>query len=283
VTQGFTEVSLSIVSRFLAALDPEFVWAAALLAALAYSVRSARRSGLDPRSMYWAAVFAILGGLWGGHLLGLFVHGWEGGPLAFFQFWKGGKSYYGGLMGGGIAGGLFFYYRKVPVLVYADAGMPAVALGYAIGRLGCFLNGDDYGTVSRVPWAVVYFSSTEVHAAQVARGWISPGAMWSLPVHPVQLYASLLGLCLFVWLTNWRPMRAGSRFCAFVISYGLARFIMEFVRGDFRAVLGPLSLPQVFSLIFILVGVRVWLELVLGASAAVRCSMPVAAESSNPV
>ena len=283
MTQGFTEVSLPLVSRFLGELDPEFVWAAALLAALAYSVRSARRSGLDPRNMYWAVVSAILGGLWGGHLLGLFVHGWGGGSFAFFQFWEGGKSYYGGLLGGGIAGGLFFHYRKVPVLAYADASMPALALGYAIGRLGCFLNGDDYGTVSRVPWAVVYLSGTEVHAAQVARGWIGPGAMWSLPVHPVQLYASLLGLCLFVWLTNWRPMRAGSRFCAFVISYGLARFIMEFVRGDFRPVLGPLSLPQVFSLIFILVGVGVWLELVLGASAAVRCSMPVAAESSNPV
>jgi phosphatidylglycerol:prolipoprotein diacylglycerol transferase len=283
VTQGLAEVSLSLASRFLADLDPEFVWAAALLAALAYSVRSARRSGLDPRNMYWAVVFAILGGLWGGHLLGLFVHGWGGGPLSLFQFWQGGKSYYGGLLGGGIAGGLFFYYRKLPVLAYADASMPALALGYAIGRLGCFLNGDDYGSVSTVPWAVVYPSGTEAHAAHVARGWISPGAIWSLPVHPVQLYASLLGLWLFVWLANCRPMRVGSRFCAFVISYGVARFIMEFVRGDFRAVLGPLSLPQVFSLVFILVGVGVWLELVAGASAVVRCSMPVEEGSSNPV
>lgn len=274
MTQRLAEVSLSSVSRFLAGLDPEFVWAGALLAALAYSVRSARRSGLDPRNMYWAVVFAILGGLWGGHLMGLLVHGWEGGPLALFQFWRGGKSYYGGLLGGGIAGGFFFYYRKLPVLAYADASMPALALGYAIGRLGCFLNGDDYGSVSAVPWAVVYPSGTEAHAAHVARGWISPGAMWSLPVHPVQLYASLLGLCLFMWLTNWRPMRAGSRFCAFVISYGVARFIMEFVRGDFRAVLGPLSLPQVFSLILVLVGVGVWLELVPGASTDIHSSMP---------
>lgn len=283
MTHGLVEVSLSSVSRFLADLDPEFVWAAALLVALAYSVRSARRSGLDPRNMYWAVVFAILGGLWGGHLLGLFVHGWGGGPLAFFQFWRGGKSYYGGLLGGGIAGGLFFYYRKLPVLAYADASMPALALGYAIGRLGCFLNGDDYGSVSAVPWAVVYPTGTEAHAAHVVRGWISPGATWSLPVHPVQLYASLLGLCMFVWLANWRPMRAGSRFCAFVISYGTARFILEFVRGDFRAVLGPLSLPQVFSLIFVLVGIGVWLELVGGASTAVHCTMPVEERSSNSV
>ena len=93
-------MSPSSLFPFLTDLDPGFVWAAALLAALAYSVRSAQRSHLDPRSMYWAVVFAILGGLCGGHLLGLLVHGWQGGPLAFFQFWQGGKSYYGGLVGG---------------------------------------------------------------------------------------------------------------------------------------------------------------------------------------
>jgi phosphatidylglycerol---prolipoprotein diacylglyceryl transferase len=283
VTQGLADVSLSSASRFLANLDPEFVWAAALLTALAYSVRSARRSGLDPRNMYWAVVFAILGGLWGGHLLGLFVHGWGGGPLALFQFWQGGKSYYGGLLGGGIAGGLFFHYRKLPVRAYADASMPALALGYAIGRLGCFLNGDDYGTVSRVPWAVVYPSGTEAHAAHVARGWIGPGAAWSLPVHPVQLYASLLGLCLFTWLASWRPTRAGSRFCAFVISYGVARFIMEWLRGDFRAVLGPLSLPQVFSLLFVFTGLGVWLVLVSGTHVVARCCVPEGERTPTPV
>ncbi len=268
--QAFVEVSLSMTSWLTAAIDPMFAWAAALLAALAYSVRSARRSGLDPRSMYCAVVFAILGGLWGGHLLGLIVHGWVGGALAVFQFWHGGKSYYGGLLGGGTAAGLFFHNRKLPVLAYADASMPALALGYSIGRMGCFLNGDDYGTVSAVSWAVVFPSGTEAHAAHLTRGWISSGAMWSLPVHPVQLYAALFGLCLFVWLAHWHPTRPGSRFCAFVISYGVVRFVIEFVRGDFRSVLGPFSLPQLFSLIFISVGAGLWLELQLRVIAPTR-------------
>lgn len=251
--------SFSAASRYLTSLDPGLVWSVALLAALAYAVRSARRSGLDPHGMYWAVTCAIFGGLWGGHLLGLMVHGWQGGPLALLNFWQGGKSWYGGLLGGGLAGGLFFHYKKLPVLAYADASMPAVALGYSIGRLGCFLNGDDYGTLSQMPWAVTYPPGTEAYADHLARGWITPAAASSLPIHPVQLYASLLGLCLFVLLADWRPRRIGSRFCAFLVLYGAARFCMEqWLRGDFRAVLGPFSLPQIFSLLFVVAGAAIW-------------------------
>lgn len=252
---------LSAASLSAASLDPEFVWTAALLAALAYSLRSARLLGLDRRVMYWAGVCAILGGLWGGHLLGLVVHGSDGEPLGWLRFWAGAKSYYGGLCGGALAGAVFLRLRRLSVVPYADAVVPAVALGYAIGRIGCFLNGDDYGTLSHLPWAVQYPEGTEAHAAHVARGLTDPAALWSLPIHPVQLYASLLGVSLFVFLARWRPSCVGSRFCAFAVMYGVARFAMEGLRGDFRAVLGPLSLPQVFSLVLGFVGIAVWVGL----------------------
>lgn len=242
-------------------LDPRLVWIAALLAALAYSLRSARLLGLNPRVMYWGGVFAILGGLWGGHLLGLVVHGSDGESLGWLRFWSGGKSYYGGLFGGALTGVVFLRFRRLSVLPYADALVPAVALGYAVGRIGCFLNGDDYGTVSHLPWAMHYPSGFEAHAAHVLYGWIEWSDPWSLPVHPVQLYASLLGVGLFVFLAGWQPGRLGSRFCAFAIMYGVARFAMEGLRGDFRAVLGPLSLPQVFSLVLGFVGIAVWVGL----------------------
>src|ERR1035438_679405 len=87
--------------QWLAGLDPGVVWAIALVVALAYSIRSGRLLGLDPRSMYWTGACAYLGGLWGGHLMGLAVHGWQGGPLGLLAFWDGAKSYYGGLLGGG--------------------------------------------------------------------------------------------------------------------------------------------------------------------------------------
>jgi len=239
-------------------LDPSLVWSAALLSALACAVGSARLSGLNPRAMYWAVVYSLLAGLWGAHLLSLLVHGWSGGPLALFQFVQGGKSLFGGLLLGGLTAGLYFHHRKLPVLAYADAAMPALALGYAIGRVGCFLNGDDYGTTTHVGWAVVYPPGTEAYDAHLERGWISSADRWSLPVHPVQLYASLLGLALFIMLARWHPKRAGTRLCAYLLLYGAGRFCMEFLRGDFRAVLGPFSLPQLFSIGFVLTAAVIW-------------------------
>jgi phosphatidylglycerol:prolipoprotein diacylglycerol transferase len=237
---------------------PGVIWAAALVAALLHAVHSASRLQLDRRYMYWTGVWALLGGLWGGHILSRIVEGSSGGLWVWLQFWESSKSYFGGLIGGALAGAIYLRCRKLPLRPYADATVPAVSLGYAIGRIGCFLNGDDYGSITHVPWAVVYPPGAEAYAAHVSRGWISPGAAWSLPIHPVQIYASLLGLSMFVALAKWRPKRAGDRLCLFIGLYGAGRFAMEWLRGDFRAVLGPLSLPQVFSLLFIVgaLGIR---------------------------
>jgi len=245
--------------RWLAGFDPGMLWAAALLAASAHAVYSAWRAGLSTRAMYWAVVCSLLGGLWGANLFSLLVHGWDGGPLAVFAFVPGGKSLFGGLLLGGFAAWLYFRSRKLPVLAYADAAMPALALGYAIGRIGCFLNGDDYGTLTLARWAVVYPPGTEAYQAHLARGWISPSDAWSLPIHPVQLYSSLLGLAVFVVLVTWRPKWEGGRLCAYLILYGFGRFLLEYLRGDFRRVLGPFSLPQLFSLGFMLLGIGIWL------------------------
>lgn len=274
-------VSLQAAPRLVTFIRPDVVTSVALLAALAYAVRSARVSGLSARAMYWAAVCSLVAGLWGSYLLALVVHGWEGGPLALFQFVQGGKSLFGGLLLGGCAAGLYFHFRKLPVLAYADAAMPAVALGYAIGRIGCFFNGDDYGTLSHLPWAVTYPPGTEAYADHLARGWIGPSALTSLPIHPVQLYLSLVGICLFLLLANWRPKTIGGRLCAYLVIYGVARFVLEYLRGDFRMVLGPFSLPQLFALLFVFTGIATWFgvrrrarsaDTLMGASAAAAVS-----------
>jgi phosphatidylglycerol:prolipoprotein diacylglycerol transferase len=238
-------------------LDPGMLWITGLLAGLAYAVRSARLAGLDARAMYWASVCAVFGGVWGGHVLVvLYEPGAEG--LAFLRVWLGGKSFYGGLFGGALAALLYLRMRRLPIAAYADAGIPGVALGYAIGRVGCFVNGDDYGTPSNLPWAVQFPAGTEAHAAHLARGWINDPAAWSLPVHPTQLYAALLGLLLFLVLTQRHWRAPASRVCFFAIAYGTARFFLEWLRGDWQVGLGPLSLPQLFSLFLVLVGVITW-------------------------
>ena len=247
-------------SWFLGSLDPGAVWATALVIALGYALFSARRDGLDQRAVYWAGALGILFGLWGGRLLGLAYYGVEGGPLDWLRFWSGGQAQYGNLIGGGLAVILFLKLRKLPVLAYLDSIAPALALGISIGRIGCFVNGDDCGTVSHLPWAVQFPPGTEAYADHVTRGWIASTAMLSLPVHPVQLYATLVWLGFFVVLVVYRPERAGLRLALFACLQGIGRFVEQYFRGDFQPVLGPLSLTQLISLFFIAAAIGVWLS-----------------------
>lgn len=248
---------LPSAAQSFAAAGPNLFWLAALVAALAYAVRSAHLSRLDTAAMYWAGVGAILCGLWGAHVLVVLQHP-SANATAFLQVWVGGKAFYGGLGGGAFAFFLCLSLRGLPVLAYADAAAPAVALGYAIGRIGCFVNGDDYGTLSSLPWVVRFPAGTEAHAAHVARGWINATDAWSLAVHPTQLYASTLGFLLFLTPARRHTGAPGSRFCLYAVVYGTARFFMEWLRGDFRAVLGPFSLPQLCSLILVSWGLVTW-------------------------
>lgn len=264
-----SEAMLPEALRLLANLDPGFVWIAALLVAFAYALRSARLDALDPRGMYWAGVCALLGGLWVSHWTGLYVYGTGGDPLVALRFWTGGKTFFGALLGGACAGALFLHVLRLPILPYADAVAPAVALGYSIGRLGCFLNGDDFGTLTRVPWSVQYPPGTEAFAAHVTRGWIASSADWSLRVHPVQLYLALVGLTLFVLLTRARRSFPGSRAMLYFIVYGAARFSLEWLRGDFVPVFGPFSLWQLSSLLLIGAGVGMRIHVARQHSVAV--------------
>lgn len=251
---------LHTMQQFLVALDPGFVWAGAILSAMAYAVSAARRESLNTRAVYWACVLAIVFGLWGGHLLGIVYYGTDGRPWAWLRFWSGGQAQYGGLIAGAAAVLLFLKIRKISLLTYADVIAPGVALAVAIGRIGCFLNGDDFGSLSRLPWAVRFSPGTEAYADHLTRGWIAPTDALSLPVHPVQLYATLIWLGFFVVLTVYRPDRPGLRLALFACLHGIGRFVEQYLRGDFQPVLGPLSLTQLISLFFIAVGAGIWLS-----------------------
>src|SRR5204863_6372232 len=126
-----------------------------------------------------------------------------------------------------------------------------LAFGYGIGRFGCFFNGCDFGVGSSVPWAVRYPPGTEAYSAHVARGWITPGDPLSLPVHPVQLYAAAAGLVMFLVLSRWKAAWPGQRIWLFALFYGVYRFCVEWLRGDFRPLIGPFSLPQVLGILLV--------------------------------
>src|SRR5579859_347597 len=244
-------------------LDPSLCWAGALVAALVCAVLCAKKSNFNARTVYWAGVLGLIFGMWGGHMLGIFYYGTDGRPWAWLRFWSGGQAQYGGLAAGTIAASLFLITRRVPFFLYADALIPSVALGVAIGRIGCFLNGDDFGSLSNQPWAIRFPAGTEAYADHFNRGWITPQDSVSLAVHPVQLYATAFWLGLFVALIAWKST-PGERLGIFAIGHGLGRYLEQLFRGDFQAVIGPFSLTQLLSLVVIFIGAGLLLFLRAG-------------------
>src|SRR6185369_467411 len=163
-------------------------------------------------------------------------------------------DFYGGFIGALVAAAIFFRrHPGLPVLRAADVCAPAIALGQAIGRIGCFMAGDDYGRAARVPWAV---SFTDPAAASIG------GAPLHVPLHPVQLYESAVCLALFgvlVWLGR-RRHRDGDVIIAYTLLYAVARFILELFRGDAdRGFLfgGLLSTSQFIAIVMFVVALAV--------------------------
>jgi phosphatidylglycerol:prolipoprotein diacylglycerol transferase len=116
--------------------------------------RELARSGL-PRDAVDAAVFGVIGGLVGAKVLWT-VEFLGDQPVTDLLFSRGGLSWFGGLIGG-VGTGLWMLHRRpVPIVPALAAATPALGVGHAIGRVGCFLVGDDYGRPSDLPWAVAF-------------------------------------------------------------------------------------------------------------------------------
>ena len=149
--------------------------------------RELRRSGLRPDASD-AGVVGVIGGLVGAKLLWTLEHAGDA-RLTELLFARGGLSWYGGLIGGVGAGLVYIIVRGWPVVPILAAATPALAFGHLIGRIGCFLVGDDYGQPTNLPWGVAFPEG------------LPPT---TVPVHPTQLYEAI-GLAVLGWLLlQWR-------------------------------------------------------------------------------
>ena len=136
-------------------------------------------------------------------------------PLRIFAVWEGGMSFHGGLLGVIVATVLFCRSRNLGMLAVGDLLVTAAPIGLGLGRVGNFINGELWGRVTHVPWAMVF-----------------PGA-GPLPRHPSQLYEAVLeGPVLFaiLWYLHRRKASVGVPFFAFFLGYGIFRFTVEFFR-----------------------------------------------------
>ncbi len=163
-------------------------------------------------------------------------------PLEILAVWQGGMSFHGGLIGVIIATLIFCTRRKLSILLTGDILVAAAPVGLALGRLGNFINAELWGRVTDVPWGMVF-----------------PGG-GPLPRHPSQLYEAFLqGPVLFLILCWLHRRRApwGAPLLAFLLSYGVFRFIVEFVRepdAHIGFLWGGATMGQLLSLPMILAG-----------------------------
>lgn len=214
--------------------------------------RSAVTAPVDARGLDDLLLYGVLGVVLGGRLGYVlfykpgyyFAH-----PLEIFSIWQGGMAFHGGLVGVILAIAFFGFRRGIGFFRLTDFIAPMVPLGLAFGRLGNFINGELWGRVAdsaQIPWAMVF--------PQVGDG---------LARHPSQLYQMALeGLLLFVllWWYSSRPRAVGAVSGAFLVGYGVLRFLAEFARepDDFLGLLSlGLSMGQWLCIPMVAIGVAI--------------------------
>jgi phosphatidylglycerol:prolipoprotein diacylglycerol transferase len=170
--------------------------------------------------------------------------------FAWAKFWAGGLTYYGGLFGASVAAWFLLKRDRFPFWKAADMAGFAIPLGLTFGRMGCLMAGCCFGTTCRLPWAVSFPWRSAASEAEFKAHLLSTPKMWSLPVHPTQIYESAASLAIAAFCLLWvhpRKHYDGQVFVAFVALYAFARFLLETLRQDDRGGLWGLSTSQLLG------------------------------------
>jgi len=217
--------------------------------------------GLELRRRHWNQDYtadlvagAVVGGLLGAKLWYVAQSGDVSALLS-----RHGMVWYGGLAGGAIAVLLNGVRLEVPTRATMDLVAPALAAAYALGRIGCFLVGDDYGLPTDLPWGVKFPQGLPPSTADNLASQFGVASAVGTPptailaVHPTQLYEAAAMIVAFMLLWRWR-LRArplGWLFGAYLLLAGVERLLIEIVRAKADRVIGPLSVAQLASLVAI--------------------------------
>ena len=195
--------------------------ALAFLAGMWTASRRARLAGVSAEAITDLIVpWLLLGGILGARTMFVATYWREefaGKPFTeIFMIQRGGLVFYGGLIGAALAVVIYAKVKKLPLWKLADILAPSIALGSVFGRIGCLMNGCCYGRACELPWAIP-------HPANQS------------PIHPTQIYDSLLNLALYIglaWLFRRRKFD-GQIFAVFLMCYAVTRSTVEVFRGDY--------------------------------------------------
>jgi len=193
-------------------------------------------------NLYFYLILGLLIGARLGYVIFYNLSYYIENPLHIFAIWQGGMSFHGGLIGVVISAWLFTRAKNFDFFTLTDMLVLTAPIGIGLGRIGNFINGELYGRVTDVPWAMTFPEGGP------------------LPRHPSQLYeAALEGLVLFaiLWFFRDKFSRSGILSSLFLILYGIFRFFIEFFREpdpQIGYVLGILTMGQILCLIMIFSG-----------------------------
>jgi phosphatidylglycerol:prolipoprotein diacylglycerol transferase len=230
-----------------------------LIFGLMLIVKLGREQGLDPDKVWNLGIIAILSGLVGAKVLMVLVdfryYAQHPGEIFSLSTLQAAGVYSGGFV---LALAMCIWYMRrngMPVLRTCDVFAPGLALGHAFGRIGCFAAGCCYGRETHVPWAVTF---TNPLASEIV------GTPLNVPLHPTQVYEMIVEFAnalFLVWLIR-RKKFEGEIIGTYMIIYGVARYFIEFYRGDPGRgdFLGFMSGTQAVALGLVIVGGLLWMR-----------------------
>ena len=212
------------------------------------TVKLGKDQGIPPQQVMDMAFFMILWAIVGSRLLYILINVsyYRAHPLDAFKIWQGGLVFSGGLIA--VAGAMTWYLRRhrLSFWVTGDLWAPALALGQALGRIGCFMAGCCYGQPTDLPWGVI-FCHPHTLAPQ------------NIPLHPTQAYSALGGFAIFfilLFLYSRRKFQ-GQVFLWYLILHSTARLFVERFRGDERGLLPgtDMTLTQLLATVILILAV----------------------------
>ncbi len=223
--------------------------AAAVIVCFLLLSRDAKKSGMNVETISDFVFWMVISGLVGARVffillnLDFFIHN----PGEMMMIHNGGLAWQGGLLAGGVVALGYMKKKKLPFLATADVVAPYLALGQAIGRIGCFLNGCCYGRA--VEWGI-YFPVHDVR------------------LHPTQLYATAQLLLVFFILKGFQKVSksSGRVLALYLMLASLQRFINEFFRADHTEIFLGLSLFQFVSMGIFAAGLLLFVRIKLGSA-----------------
>ena len=225
-----------------------FLLAAGFLIALKVAASRGKKLGVEANLVMDLGLYILVSALVGAKLLLLIVD-WEHYRHDPLSLVRSGGVFYGGLVAAVLTSIWFFRKHRLSVWKMTDILAPSVALGHAIGRLGCFSAGCCYGKPTTMPWGVTF---TDPYAREIV------GVPLNVALHPTQLYESLVEFAIFGFLIflSTRKKFDGQIFWTYVALYSTARFVIEFFRGDLErgfAFGGAVSTSQIIAVVLVLV------------------------------